>query len=434
MVNKILLTLLFFPAFAIAQTNIQISGAQNGFPVAIPQLCDQGGGEDFVKKIPALISKNLQLTGLFKVLSENQFLETPGKCSEPGDIAFSDWSIIGAEGLVKGEVEAAGFFGGGVLKVRLFLYDVIQQRAVLGKKYEVDKDNFQKVAHKFSNEIVKFFTGESGIFGTKIAFISQVGRFKELFTIDIDGSNLRQITRDKGLVVSPEWTPDGSRILFTSYRSRKPDLYLITADGTEITRITNRDGLELGATFSPDGKRILASTSISGVSDVVLMDLRGSLLKKVTNARSIDISPSWAPDAQQFAFCSNRAGGPQIFVGDILGSNPRRISYTDSSYCTSPAWSPKGDKIVYVCRAKGGNQLFMSTVDGRQTTQMTFAGNNEDPSWSPDGKYLIYSSNQGIGGARQITLLPFASGIPQRITTGLGQSGQPSWSPVSEAD
>lgn len=433
MINKILLILLCLPSLVLAQTNIQISGAQNGFPVALPQLCDQGDGEDFAKSIPALISKNLRLTGLFNVLSENQYIETPGKCGE--EVAFSDWSVIGAEGLVKGEVETTGgMFGGGTLNVRLFLYDVVQQRPVIGKKYEVDKDNYQKVAHKFSNEIVKFFTGESGIFGTKVAFISQVGRFKELFVVDIDGSNLRQITRDKGLVVSPEWTPDGKGILFTSYRSRKPDLYVITADGTEISRITNRDGLELGATFSPDGNRILASTSVFGVSDIVLMDLRGSLLKKITNSRSIDVSPSWSPDGQQFVFCSNRAGGPQIFVGDISGSNPRRISYTESTYCTSPVWSPKGDKIAYVCRAKGGNQLFMSTVDGRQTTQMTFSGNNEDPAWSPDAKYLIYSSNQGRGGARQITLLPFTSGIPQQITSGLGQSGQPAWSPVSDLE
>lgn len=429
--KKVLLLLLVLASSSSAQTKIEIAGAQNGFPVAVPRLCDKGEAGDFATKIPALISKNLNITGLFKVIAENRYLEAPGKCVDSSNVAFSDWSIIGAEGLVKGEVESAGFTGG-VLKVKLYLFDVVQQRPVIGKRYEVDKDTYQKVAHKFSNEIVKYFTGENGIFGSKVAFISQVGRFKELFTVDIDGTNLRQITRDKGLAVSPEWTPDGEKILFTSYRSRKPDLYLIDADGTGISRLGQRDGLELGATYSPDGKRIIASTSVFGVSDIVLMDLRGRLLKKVTNLASIDVSPSWAPDGERIAFCSNRGGGPQIYTQNINGGRAERISFTESKYCTSPSWSPKGDKIVYVCRMKGGNQLFMSSVDGRQITQMTFAGNNEDPAWSPDGKYLIYSSNMGKPRARQITVLPFASGIPQQITAGLGLSGQPAWSPVPD--
>ena len=421
------LLLIFSVDQSLAQTDITIRGAQAGFPVAIAQLCDAGEAADKAKEIAKTIAKDLEVSGLFKVLPSESYLETPGKCGDLDGVAFSDWSVIGAEALVKGEVTRKG----SDISVRLVLFDVLQQRSVLGKVYDANHGDHVRVAHKFANEIVGFFSGEKGVFGSQIAFIAQVGRFKELFIMDSDGSNVRQLTQDKGLVVSPSWSPRGDKIVYTSYKTRQPELYIIGPDGGSATQVTDRKGLELGAKFTQDARSLVASASVAGLTNLVMFDLRGRLLRKVSNSSSIDVSPSLAPDGEQLAFCSNRAGGPQIYVSSIRGGEARRISFTPSDYCTSPSWSPKGDKIAFVCRASG-NQIFMSSPNEREVLQLTFQGNNEDPNWSPDGRYIIFSSDFGRGGVRNIALLNVQTGEIKQLSFGKRNEVQPAWSPPLE--
>ena len=413
---------LSFVSLAVAQTDIHIGGAKAGFPVAIPKLCDLGGGGDAAQKIAAVMAKDLQISGLFNVINPASYIEEPGKCGTQESIAYPDWSVIGAEGLVKGEISKSG----GTLEAKLYLHDVQQRKAVIGKKYDADEADANRIAHKFANEIVRFFTGEPGIFGTQVAYVSRLGRFKELFVMDLDGSNRKQLTRDNGLAISPSWDFDNSKIIYTSYRSRKPELYTIPVEGGSPHQLTERPGLEIGAKFSPKGGAIATSATVGDVSKIVLLDLSGRLISKLTSGDSIDVSPSYSPDGSQIAFCSNRQGGPQIYTMASSGEPAKRISFTNSNYCTSPAWSPKGDKIAFVCRS-GGNQLFVVPVGGGNPTQLTFAGDNEDPSWSPDGRFLVFSSNLG-GGPRGVTVLSLLGGSPVKVTNPKAEDSQPAWS------
>ena len=116
-------------AGAEAQTQIHISGPQSGFPIAVPQLCDSGGSADVARKIPEVIGKDLELSAVFKVINPGAFVETPGKCSGAKNVAFSDWSVIGAEWLVKGTITSDG----STFNAELYLFDVPQQTAVLAK-------------------------------------------------------------------------------------------------------------------------------------------------------------------------------------------------------------------------------------------------------------------------------------------------------------
>ncbi len=410
----------------LAQTDLNISGAKAGFPIAVPMLCNESSRSSAEREIPKVIAKNLKVSGIFTVLNPNSFVTNAGRCLAKDQIVYSDWSIIGAEALVYGKVrELRGRHR--EIEVILYLHDVLQKRPVLGKRYEGELGDLKMIADRFSNEIIKYFTGEKGVFGTKIAYVSKLGRFKEIFLMDTDGSNVKQLTRDRGLALSPSWNNDSSRIIYTSYRTRRPELYMISAEGGIPQQLTKRPGLELGAEFAPVGKEILASATVNGVTNLVMFDLRGRFKRKVTHSSAIDVSPSWSPDGRRIAFCSNRGGGPQIYVMNSDGSNPRRISFTDSNYCTSPAWSPKGDKIAYVCR-DGANQVYISDTKGKRVIQLTFAGNNEDPAWSPDGRSLAFSSNMRRGGPRNVVVYSLLGNTTTQISYAKSEDSMPAWS------
>ncbi len=422
----IFLGIFFFPHVSYSQTEIVISGAQVGFPVAVPEFCDRTEKGTVARNIPKTISKDLQISGLFKLLDPKTFIEAPGSCKSPEGFAYSDWSVIGTEGLVRGEVRE---ISGNKIQVDLYLFDVLQQKPVIARRYTGGEEDYSMMAHRFANEILLYFTGEKGVFGTRVSYVGSVGRFKELFVVDLDGANNTQLTNEKGLIFSPSWSKEGDRLVYTSYQSRVPDLYIAPSSGGRATRITNRPGLEVGAKFTESGSSLISSASYDGISKLVLFDLRGQILKKITTGSSIDVSPSYSPDKSQIAFCSNRAGGPQIYTMDSEGSNVKRISYVDSKYCTSPAWSPKGDKIAFVC-ARGGFQIFMSDAEGGNAVQLTFSGDNEDPSWSPDGRFLVFSSTNLGGGSKQLGILSLLGGRPTRIEGTASDARQPSWSPA----
>jgi TolB protein len=393
-------TLLFLCSGAWAQTKLTVRGAGKLYPIALPQLCLRSGQSDAVKEIPAVMARDLELSGYFNVIDPNAYIETPGKCTGPDDFAYSDWSVIGVDGLVRGVVEAEG----ARTKVQLYLNDVQIRKVVLGKEYEGDAGQMRRIGHRFANEIIKFFTGQAGVFGTQIAFVGKVGRFKELFVMDMDGSNVRQLTNDSGLAIS---------------NSRK------------LRQVTAGPGLEIGAKFNGDGSQLLVSRTLDRSSEIVSMNTGGTVLKRVTSSTGvIDVSPDWSPDYSRIVFCSNRGGGPQIYTMNADGSAVKRISYVSSSYCTSPKWAPKGDRVVFVCRADRGFQIFTANSDGSNPLQLTSYGNNEDPDWSPDGRYIVFATTFGKGPTPSIAMMTSDGGNIQQLTFSRSGDSEPVWGPV----
>lgn len=409
-----------------AQTDIFVRGSGRLIPIALPQLCLSAGQTSAGKDIPATIARDLDLSGFFKVIDPQSYVESSTKCGAPENVVYSDWSLLGTEGVVRGNVS----FDGQFIRAQLYLHDVGKQLIVLGKEYQGDASQITKIAHKFANEIMKFFTGEYGVFGTQIAFSSKVGRFKELFVMDMDGGNIRQLTNDRSLSLSSSWDTSGTRLVFTSYRKRQPDLFVLDVATRTSKQVTNSPGLDIGGKFTADGNAIMASISPNQNSEIALMGLNGAVIKHLTSSsRGIDVSADFSPDFSQVAFCSDRAGGPQIYVMGADGSNPRRVSFVQSGYCTSPAWSPKGDKIAFVCRGDGGFQLFTSAPDGSDPRQLTSGGDNEDPTWSPDGRFIAFSSTQGAGSGTSIALMrDDGSNFRELTSSRLGDS-EPTWGP-----
>ena len=154
---------------------------------------------------------------------------------------------------------------------------------VLGKEYEGNAGQHRLMADRFSNEILKFFTGTSGVFGSTIVFTSRVGRFKELFAMDVDGSEVRQLTDEKGLTIAPAFHPDGNQLLYTSYQRRIPELFIYDFGRRASRAITRGKELEIGGSFAPDGRSLVTAVSLGKQSNIVLMKPDGTPVKKLTS-------------------------------------------------------------------------------------------------------------------------------------------------------
>jgi TolB protein len=411
---------------SFAQTDLYVRGAGRLIPVGLPRLCLESGEKGPDSDIPSVISKDLDLSGYFEVQDPKSYIETPGKCGAQESPTYSDWSVLGTEGLIKGQVSVDSR---GRVRTQMYLHDVQKQTVVLAKQYEGDFSQVKLMAHKFANEVMKFYTGFPGVFGSEIAFSSRVGRFKELFVMDMDGSNLRQLTNERGLAISSAWNPSGTKLVYTSFRNRVPDLFLIDIEKQSVKQLTQTVELEVGAHFLSD-ERIVFSRTEGTDSDILVMNLDGSGVRKLTPPnRAIDVSPFPSPDGSQIVFCSNRGGGPQIYVMGADGSDPKRVSFGASSYCTSPTWSPSGDKIAYVCRADGGFNLFVSDPDGSNAVQLTSSGNNEDPEFSADGRYISFATTQ-FGGGFSIAIMRTDGMSVKRVTSSRGGDFEPTWGPV----
>jgi len=157
----------------------------------------------------------------------------------------------------------------------------------------------------------------------------------------------------------------------------------------------------------------------------ILIDLTGKILRRLTKNWGIDVSPAFSPDGNKMVFVSNRSGSPQLYVLDLITNQVERLTY-EGNYNTSPAWS-KLNRILFTGSADGNFDIYTISPDGKNLCRVTQGqGNNEDPCWSPDGRYIAFSSNR-LGGNYHI-FIANANGENQRqITFFKGDQLSPSW-------
>ncbi|MEO0091569.1 MAG: Tol-Pal system beta propeller repeat protein TolB [candidate division WOR-3 bacterium] len=369
------------------------------------------------KNIKQVLSDDLAYSLYFEIIPQPQdsTLSTQEK-----KIDFNKWSKIGAQVLLAGDIQIKKR---NILNIRL--YDLYARKLIGTKGYEIP-ENYRWVAHKIADDIIRLLTGEDGINQTQIAFSLKSGKDKELAKVDYDGYNLQQLTKGGGLKLFPDWSPSANKIAFCSYAKNNLNIYTYDTNKDKIDILLAKDGLNTTPSYSPDGKTIAVSLSIEGTPDIYLMNADGKNLRRLTYGHSIDISPTWSPSGRELAFVSDRTGTPQIYIINVDGTNMRRLTY-EGSYNTSPAWSPRGDLIAYVSRIDDGtNQIFITDLTGDNRMRLTNLRNNEEPSWSPDGLHIAFSSNRT--GTYEIWTMHW-NGSGQRQITNVGGAFSPTWSP-----
>lgn len=311
-----------------------------------------------------------------------------------------------------------------------YVYDGGSDEVVGGKRYVGSTSVVRLMAHRFADELVYRYTGEPGIARTKIAFVSEIGNARELFVMDYDGYEPRQITADGFLNLMPRWSPDRRFLVFTAYRSRNTqDIDLIELATGKRWTLVSLGGLNITPALSPDGNYLAFTTSQDGNAEIYRLDTRTKVLQRLTVNPAGDLSPSWSPSGREIAFTSDRGGGPQIYLMSADGSNVRRLTY-EGDYNAAPAWSPRGNWIAHVCRTpRREYKLCLISPDGQKRVQITTGpGVDDSPSWSPDGRHLVFSST--ADGKSHIYMINADGKDLERLTYGGTYYSSPAWSPA----
>jgi TolB protein len=293
-------------------------------------------------------------------------------------------------------------------------------RPVITRTYSGE---LRHAAHEFADDIVRQITGVPGIASTQVAFIVRMGQIKELFVGDLDGANVRQVTRDNVLSGAPHFARDNQRIAYTSYKSGYPDVYTVNIQTGQRTRIAAFPGLNSGAAFSPDNSRVALTLSKDGNPEIYLIPATGGAATRITRTRGTEASPSWSPDGRQLVFTSDDRGSPQLYTSDLTGSAPQRLN-TGVLYATEPDWSPDGKKIAFNARVAGLFQVYLYDVTSGQTQALTSgAADSEDPSWCRDSRHLVFARSG------KLVLLDTLTQSSHDLDMGAGPATEPSCSP-----
>ncbi len=371
------------------------------------------------EKIKDILINDLRMSGVFNAVDISQFYQSSG--ASEGEINFNQWYLVGMQALLVGKYEEKK----NKVTLKAWLYDVPMGQLIIGKAYRGPKDSLREIAHRLSDEVVYRFTGDRGVAATKISYVSDKTGNKEIYLADADGENVRILTRNESLNLSPAFSPDGEHIVYTSYVKDNPDLFMLDIESGKSEQLIS-GGLNITPDFSPDGKKIAFSRSFEGNPDIYILELKTKNLKRLTFYEGIDCSPSWSPNNREIVFISDRSGSPQLWLMDAEGGNLRRLTHL-GSYNDAPSWSPKGDKIVFQARVDGLFDIFTIQPDGNRLLRLTGdEGNNENPTWAPDGRHIVFSSTR-MGGIN-LFIMDVVSGTTIRITENEGRCTSPVWS------
>ena len=400
---------------AAAQGNvvIDVNATRKGnYPLAIPA----SGTDASAKEIAQVQSFDFAVAGVFKVLDPAAFLDqTPGLAIDP-----EKWKQVGALGVVKYSTS------GNSIEFRL--YEVTKGNTpVLTKTYTKSGSNMRSIVHRWANEVVKFYTGEAGFFGSKIAFSAKGKKTASIYAMDHDGANAYSVSNNSSTNLLPAWSPTGGQIAYTSYMRNNPDLYVGAAGGGRPTKISGYMGMNTGASWSPDGSKIALTLSKDGSADIYVVNATdGKIISRITNDKAIDTSPAFSPDGSQLAFVSDRNGGPQIFVTSSSGGPAKQVSF-NGSYNTEPTWSPKkGAKIIaYTTRDGGRYDIVTLDLNTKAMVRITQSdGNNEAAAFSPNGAAVAFAkAGQGVFVAN-------ADGTGKAVKIWSGSANGVDWGPA----
>lgn len=412
---------------AMAILKIEITkGIEAGVPIAIVPFGWQGEGKP-PQDLAKIIGADLNRSGRFESLDKEDFLSRP---YDQAGVKFKDWRLIKAEALAVGKVQRVG---NDRYQVQFQLFDVFKGKQLAGYRYVIKAKQMRKVAHQISDIIYEKLTGEPGAFDTRIAYVTveQRGSGQRRFLLqvaDADGYDPVTVLDSGEPIMSPAWSPDGKQLAYVSFEKRRSMVYVQTlADGSR-KRLADFRGLNSAPAWSPDGKRLALVLSRDGNPEIYILSPRSRQLRRLTHHHAIDTEPAWSPNGRHIVFTSDRSGKPQIYRISAGGGKPQRITF-EGEYNARASYAADGQSITLVSATKGRYRIAVLHLRRNTMHVLTKATLDESPSFAPNGRMILYATEQG---GRGVLAAVSADGRVKQVLRFLkGDVREPAWSPYN---
>lgn len=404
---------------AAAQFRVEVSGVGlTQIPVATPSF---RGEESSPQKLSAIVMADLERSGQFRGTES-----VPGIWDEVSRPDMSAWRQKGADAFVTGSVTR---LADGRFDVRFRLWDAVRAQDLGAQSHAVVAADLRLAAHRIADFVYEKLTGDKGAFSTRLAYVTKVGSNYNLWVADADGENAQSALNSPEPVISPSWAPNGSQLAYVSFESRKPVVYVHDVSTGRRRLVANFKGSNSAPAWSPDGRTLALTLSRDGGSQLYLMDSNGGEPRRLAQSNAIDTEPVFTADGRTIYFVSDRGGSPQIYKMPVSGGNPERVTFS-GTYNISPAVSPDGKWLAYVSRVNGAFKLHVMEIATGSASAITDTTADENPSFSPNGKLVIYATLQQ--GREALMTSTLDGRIKARLAGQNGDIREPDWGPFQK--
>ncbi len=400
---------------AHAQFRVEMSGVgASQVPIAIAHFRDE---DRYGQTLSAIVRADLERSGLFRGVDAAEVLD------EQASPAMTQWRGRAADALVGGSVTR---LADGRLDVRFKLWDVVKGAELGGQSSVVVQADLRLAAHRIADYVHEKLTGQKGVFSTRIAYVTKAGKNFTLRIADADGEGGQVALNSMEPIISPAWSPDGRELAYVSFESQKAVVYVQDTSSGKRRALANFRGSNSAPAWSPDGQTLAVTLSRDGGSQLYLIGRNGDNVRRLTQSIGIDTEPVFSPDGHFVYFVSDRGGSPQIYRTAVSGGNAERITFA-GSYNISPAISPDGRSLAYIARQGNVFRLHLQDLSGGAPQPLSDTGDDESPSFAPNGRLIIYASRaQG----RDVLMTTTLDGkIRARLVSTTTDVREPVWGP-----
>jgi TolB protein len=408
-------------SIANAALEIEISGGgAQQIPIAIVPF---GGAAITKDDISEIIAADLHRSGLFRILETRGMANLP---TSPAQIKYAEWTALQAQAITVGNVESVA---GGRLKVSFHLMDALKQTQLAGMDYQIAPSQTRLTAHKIADIIYQKLTGQSGIFASRIAYITKTGKRYALQVADADGYNPQTVVSSNEPLISPAWSADGTRLAYVSFEKKKPIIFVqsLTSGSREV--LANYKGNNSAPAWSPDGSKLAIVLTYGANSQIYTISASGGGLKQITKSTAIDTEPAFSPDGNWIYFSSDRGGKPQIYKVPAEGGSPSRVTF-EGAYNVSPRFSPDGKALAYIRNDGGKFRVAMQDLASGQVQLLSEGAQDESPSFAPNGRVILYATK--VRGRGALAAVSSDGKVRQRLNDATGGDvREPAWGPLN---
>ena len=409
---------------ARATLTIEITqGVESALPIAVVPFGSAGLSSPLPVDMAEIVASDLNRSGVLRSMDRASM---PGRPNDISQVNYGHWRNAAQDYLVIGRVSEKS---PGVYDIEFRLLDVLKRQQLLGRKMTAKKRDLRSRAHQISDFIYEQITGTRGAFNTRIAYVLKQKNAAHEYLLqvaDSDGFNPQNVLESDQPIMSPSWSPDGNYLAYVSFENTFPEIFIQHLATARRSKVAAFKGINSAPSWSPDGKFLALVLSKDGSPDIYILNTSTKRLTRLTTHRSIDTEPVWSHDGRSIIFTSDRSGSPQLYQVGVDGGRPRRLTF-EGNYNSAPSLSPDGRYVAMVHALRGEYKIAQLDLETGNLTILTDGSLDESPSYSPNGKMVLYASTQGKTGV--LYAVSIDGRAKNKLSDQAGDIREPVWGP-----